>query len=85
MVKNLSCNAGEASLIPDRGSQMPWGNQVHTPQQLSPCTTSRESTHHSEISHLVQERSRVLQLRPYRLSYSRKTFLHVQALFKAGK
>ena len=37
VVKNLSCYAGDFSLIPGRGTKIP-----HAAGQLSPCDTTRE-------------------------------------------
>ena len=40
-VKTLSCNAGDASLIPSQGTKIPWATE-----QLSPGATATEPTGH---------------------------------------
>ena len=43
VVKNPSCNAGDAGLIPD------WGTKIlHGLRQLSSCATARGPRHHNE-------------------------------------
>ena len=51
--------AGDAGLIPGQGTKIP-----HAMEQLSLPATIRESVHHNKISHITQQRSLVLQLRP---------------------
>ena len=41
MVKNPSCNAEDASSIPD------WGTKIPYTGQMSPRSTTREPTHHN--------------------------------------
>ena len=50
MVKNLTCDAGDAGLIPGWGTKIP-----HATELLSLCTT-RESVSHNKdpASHLMQ-------------------------------
>ena len=43
VVKNLPSNAGDAGSIPGQGTKIP-----QTKEQLSPCTTTRESEHRNE-------------------------------------
>ena len=38
VIRNLPCNAGDASSIPCRGTKIP-----HAMRQLSPCITAEES------------------------------------------
>ena len=52
MVKNTSCNARDAGLIPGQGTKIP-----HAAGQLSPRATTREPARHNE-------RYCMLQLRP---------------------
>ena len=59
VVENPPCNAGNAGLIPGQGTKIP-----HAMEQLSLPTTTRESVHHNKISHITQQGSLVLQLRP---------------------
>ena len=67
MVKNWSCNAGNASSIPGRGTKI-----LHVAEQLSPRTTTREKpAHHNE-------RSRMLQLRR---DTSKKIIIIIKASF----
>ena len=53
MVKNWSCNAGDAGSIPGRGTKIP-----HAAEQLSPRATTREKPA------CLRERSHMPQLRP---------------------
>ena len=48
MVKNRSCNAGEARSIPGRGTKMP-----HAAGQLSPCATTTEPSRHNYGAHVL--------------------------------
>ena len=44
VVKNPPANAGDMGLIPGLEiSHVPWSNQAHVPQLLSPCTTTTEA------------------------------------------
>ena len=56
VVKNPSCNTGDNGSMPGGGTKIP-----HTLEQLSLRTTTRQSMHHHERSHMMQERSCVLQ------------------------
>ena len=49
VVKNPPYNVGGSGLIPGWGAKIP-----HVVEQLSPCTTPRESLHHSKRSHMMQ-------------------------------
>ena len=59
MVKNLPCSAGDMGSIPDWWTKIP-----HAVEQLSLWATTRESVLCNESSHIMQQRSRVPQLRP---------------------
>ena len=56
VVKNLPCNAEVVGSLLGQGTKIP-----HAEGQLSPCTTTRESTHHNEILSMMQWRSCVPQ------------------------
>ena len=58
VVKNPPARAGDIDSIPDPGTRIP-----HVAEQLSLLTT-RQLSHHTERSHMTQQRSRMLQLRP---------------------
>ena len=52
VVKNQPSNAEDTGSIPGQElrSHMPWSNQAHTQQLLSPSSTPRKSAHHNEGS-----------------------------------
>ena len=52
VAKNISCNAGDANLIPGQETKI-----LHAVEQLSLLATTEESLHHSERSHVPQLRS----------------------------
>jgi len=59
VVKNLSCNAEDMGSVPDGGTEI-----LHAMGQISLCTTTGESVHHSERFYVMQPRSHMPQVRP---------------------
>ena len=64
VVKNLPCNAEVVGSLLGQGTKIP-----HAEEQLSPCTTTRESMHDNEILSMLRWRSCVPQLRSNTLKY----------------
>ena len=69
MVENLPCNAGEVGWIPGQETKIPYAIEI-----LSLCATTRESVHHSQRSCVMQQRSRMLKLRPDSAKQIKKKF-----------
>ena len=59
MVKNLPCSAGDIGSIPGKWTKVP-----HSIEQLSLCSTNRESVHPSERCCMIDQSSHMTQLRP---------------------
>ena len=51
LLRNPPCNAGDMGLIPGGETKIPLATQ-----QLSPCTTTRESVRCNKRSHMMQLR-----------------------------
>ena len=79
VVRNLPCNAGDVGLISgllirELRSHTLWSIEAHVVQLLSLTATARESMHHDERSHMMQQSSSVLKLRPTTVKYINKYF-----------
>ena len=59
-VKNPPCKAGDVSLIPGPGTEIPHALKL----LLNPCATARESVRLNRSFHIMQRRSCMPRLRP---------------------